>query len=418
MMYPCLWITKGMGSSRCCPLCGQGAATHRTGSTKSRGSQGMPERSSRAGVPSPPAQRTTRSAGKKTLRSPIRATHADGPSVTDHDPADPAARDELGAPAHRLLEEPAAVPLGPVRAAEHAPAAAPAALVVDHLRGGARLQAQALARLEEPTGGRRPRPLVCRAGRDFSCKLLELAVQPDADLPQGLVRADRVARRQCRGAARAFAVHDHHPAAGLSHAHAGERQADHPLVEQQPPAAQPLHPCRGKGEPLEVSARFQDGHLVCPLQLPRNGRAAGPASHHDRPRGPAAPASRMGHSFEAGRAAVCAFGDALSEPQLPSVRQACHEPPVEGRDQPAHLRGVGPRETAPPDRHLPVRGAPKIDAETPVDQPCRCHRLLQLSARPAGAGTSPPGRRQPCAGGGPARPGHPRAAAPPRPGSG
>jgi hypothetical protein len=62
-----------MGSSACCMLCVQGAATHSTGSAKSRGSQRMPERSRMTGVPRPPAARTTRSAGRKTVRPTARA---------------------------------------------------------------------------------------------------------------------------------------------------------------------------------------------------------------------------------------------------------------------------------------------------------------------------------------------------------
>jgi hypothetical protein len=59
-----------MGTSLSCPAFSQGAATQSTGSTKSLGSQAMPERCRMSGVSRPPAARTTTSAAKVRRRAP------------------------------------------------------------------------------------------------------------------------------------------------------------------------------------------------------------------------------------------------------------------------------------------------------------------------------------------------------------
>ena len=238
-----------------------------------------------AGVPRPPADRTTRSAGKKTVRAPTRARTptARPPRITTSRTLQPVTSRAPFGP--RVVQEAAAVPLGAVGAAQDAAAAAAAAVEVDHLGGGARVEAGLLAELEQPAGRLGPAPPVGGAHRHLPRQLLELPVQVDAQLPQRPVHAQGVARAQGGRAAGARAVDVHQPLGASPHAHGREHQADHPLVEQQPPVPQPLHPAQGQAEGAELPAGLQDGHLVGPLQLPRGGGPAGPAAHHDRPRG-------------------------------------------------------------------------------------------------------------------------------------
>ena len=148
-----------------CPTAG--AATHRTGSTNRRSSVRMPDLARIAGVPRPPAARTTRSAGKELPapsaprpppRSPrpgwlCRATR----STTRSTLASVNRRAPRATACSRMR---AAVPLGAGRTPEHAPAAPGAAFVVDELRSDCRVETERLTRREELPGHRAPAPLV------------------------------------------------------------------------------------------------------------------------------------------------------------------------------------------------------------------------------------------------------------------